>query len=39
MNHLSDKEDLVGGQPDPLTPMDQKFATLDDLVKVTIDYS
>ena len=28
----SDKES-VGGQPDPLTPMDQNFATLDDLSK------
>ena len=27
-----------GGQSDPLTPMDQNFATLDDLSN-TIDYS
>ena len=31
LNEPPDEKESVGGQEDPLTPMDQKFATLDDL--------
>ena len=33
LNEPPEDKESVGGQPDPLTPMDQKFATLDDLSK------
>ena len=31
LNEPPDKKETAGGQTDPLTPLDQKFATLDDL--------
>ena len=31
LNEPPEEKEDVGGKPDPLTPMDQKFATLDDL--------
>jgi len=31
LNEPPNEKESVGSQPDPLTPMDQKFATLDDL--------
>ena len=33
LNEPPGEKESVGGQPDPLTPMDQNFATLDDLSK------
>ena len=33
LNEPPEDKESVGGQSDPLTPMDQKFATLDDLSK------
>jgi len=33
LNEPPNEKESVGGQPDPLTPMDQNFATLDDLSK------
>ena len=33
LNEPPDEKESVGGQEDPLTPMDQKFATLDDLAE------
>jgi len=31
LNEPPNEKESIGGQPDPLTPMDRKFATLDDL--------
>ena len=33
LNEPPNEKESVGGKPDPLTPMDQNFATLDDLSK------